>query len=771
MKKKIKIVLNIFSTVCLLATLSLGAFIGISLSSTPKLEIQQIENPLTTHLYDEEKRLLQTLGNSTQYTVSYEDLPPQLIYALVSIEDRNFFTHFGVDVRRTASAFVKNFFSSQKEGGSSLTQQLIKNTILSDEKTYKRKIQEAYLALQLEKECSKEEILTMYFNHVYFEQSIPGVAYAAQKYFGKSVQELLLPECAILAGVVKSASIYNPLKYPDRINERKNLVLKAMLEEHYILEEEYNAAVRVHVNDCLKENDPGYDSYRFQSYYDAVYLEAEALTGKNPFEYPLEITTYLDSALQTKLDEMTEDSSLWKDDTQQIGGVVLRNQDAAVIGVVGGRFYHGYQLFSHAYSLKRQPASTMKPIFSYLLAYEYLHYHASTNVKDAPYTYPGTKISVTNADHHYAGELSVLEALGYSKNTSALDTLEKVTNYVGEERLRTYLSSIDLWDDGIYSPAYGIGGMTYGISPLQLAGAYRIIASKGNYLKPSCIARIVDGKTKEILYERSLQETRIVQEETALSMEDTLIQMVEKNYYKIGVVSVPHVDIGAKTGTTGYDEGSARQLGFPTYADKDSWLAGFSPSYTAAFWSGWDAPRKNSKDYFGKNDERRKMPKYYFHEAMQFLSQKEDDFQLPNDYMTQLVVASDGKDYLPNSWIPSSKLIRSVYRKEDAITEVLPLPTFPKEIEIQSFLLPDETEILFSHEPLQNPTIYETLYGALGYEISYSIGEERIQVFTKEQEIILPYGLEDIEEITITPRYEKNPSLHGETFPILMMWD
>lgn len=771
MKKFFKIIIYIFTFSVIALASSASLFVYSSLKDVPQVEFAPLSNRKKSCIYDEAGNIVEVFGETKEEYVKYEDIPPILIQALISIEDIRFFEHPGVDVPRTFKAFLHNIFSSSKHGGSTITQQLIKNVVLSNEQTYKRKIQEAYLALKIEKQLSKEEILTLYFNSVYFEQSIPGVRYASRRYFGKDVTLITLPEAALLAGIVKSASYYNPFKYPERIQARKNLVLEKMLEYGFIDERQYRAAIHTAIEDILIPQGSHYQepTYRFQSYLDVVYLELQQYTHLDPYTVPLEIHTYLDSSLQTHLDQIQDGTVIsFSDDEQQIGASVVRNEDGALVGVIGGRNYQGARIFNRAYSLQRQPASTMKPVFGYLLAAEYLHYNESTNVLDAPYVYPGTSITVQNADKNYMGYIPLVQALGYSKNTAALYTLEKVIEKIGLEKTIAFLENIGLMDEGPFAYPYAIGGMTYGTSPTALAGAYSVLMREGKYIKPSTISYIRNLETGEIIYERDLSYQSLVSKESAFQIASTLIDVVKNDYYHIGAVRVEGVAIGAKTGTNGYDENAAKRLGYPTSADKDSWLAGFSYDYSMAVWSGFDTAEKGDHHYFGKGDSRRQIPKKIFQNVMEHICLKKEKLSIPSNLVKATIVNGCEQPYLPNQYIPSYLTTSGYFYPNEVPTQILPNPAFPDIISAHAFILGDEMQIEWETQKEENqaPFDYTKIFGMRGFILQYRDQEGTKQCFTTNEKIIIPY-LSDIDDLQIIPCFEKNLTLTGTPYIFL----
>ncbi len=767
MTKIIKTLVISFSALTILLAGFSGYFIYNSLKDVPSISFKALENKPRSLIYDESGNVVEVFGETKEEYVSFEDIPPILINALLSIEDINFYHHHGVDISRTFKAFLHNMVSSSTQGGSTITQQLIKNTILSSEQTYRRKIQEAYLSLKIEQELTKNEILTLYFNYVYFEQSIPGVRYASKRYFGKDVSLITLPEAAILAGVVKSASYYNPFKYPERINSRKNLVLDKMLEYGFITPNEHQAAQHVHVQDLVIAPGENYNepTYRFQSYLDIVYLELAKFTGLDPYNVPLEIHTYLDSSLQTHLDLIQDGKIIaFSDDDQQIGASVVRNSDGALVGVIGGRDYRGSRIFNRAYSLKRQPASTIKPVFGYLLAAEYLHYNEATSVLDAPYTYPHTNITVQNADHSYSGYMPLVDALGYSKNTAALYTLEKVINQIGWQKAEAYLNDIGLMDEGVFSYPYGIGGMTYGVSPTALAGAYSMLMRKGCYIEPSTIDYVRNLETGEIIYQRSLSGKQIVSENSAFQIASTLIDVVNKDYYHIGVVRVKNVAIGAKTGTNGYDKKAAASLNYPSTADKDSWLAGFSNDYSMAVWSGFDTAQKGDNHYFAKSDNRRQIPKKIFQNVMETISLKNQNISVPPSLRQVTVVKGCQGYYLPNRFIPAYYTVSGYFYPDEIPTNVLPDPSFPFINNAIAFILGDELQIEWECKDLNEEIFdYTKIFGERGFLIKYTLDEEEYEVFTKAQKITLPYET-NLLSIEIIPCFLQKKDVTGTSY-------
>ena len=329
--------------------------------------------------------------------------------------------------------------------------------------------------MKLEKEYTKEEIITLYANQILFDGVNKGVNAASRKFFNKEISEVTLPEAALLAAMVKSPTIYNPILHPDNAFERKNLVLEMMYKNGYITEEEKEAAQKITVDELIYKSEEKQPTYPYQAYLDIVYDEVKRLTGYDPFFTPMKIETFLDSGLQTQLDLIQkdlDDKIIITDENQQIAAAVIDNENGTIIGVIGGRNYQGEKLFNRAYNMKRQPASTIKPLLT--LWQLSIQIGAMFMLLMMFHINILTDIEVSNVDNRHMGQLFIEEALGYSRNTSALATLEMVVNEVGMYEVAKYLDNIGLLDVSydLVNYAYGLGGMYEGVSLIQLCFSF-----------------------------------------------------------------------------------------------------------------------------------------------------------------------------------------------------------------------------------------------------------------------------------------------------------
>ena len=504
----------------------------------------------------------------------------------------------------------------------------------------------------------------------------------------------------------------------------------------------------------------------FQAYLDIVYQEAERITGFSPFIRPMKIETYLDTSLQSYLDQIQEGKIInFEDNLTQVSSAIIDNSSGGVIGVIGGRNYNGKRLYNRAYNMLRQPASTLKPIFTYALAMEHLNYNEYTLIEDKPYTYPNTNITVSNADKKYLGNISITDALGYSRNTSTLYTLEKVINKIGENKVIDYLKSIDLMDDGTFSFPYAIGGMTYGVSPIRLASAYSVLPRKGLYIKPSVIKSITLLDTNEEIYNHSLINTKKVLSKEASYLITSCLENVRRtNHLNIGLAFPSNIDCVGKTGTNAYDKNTIKTYSFPNNADRDSWFSGYSKNYTITTWTGFDEPKKGEKTYFGYSDERRKYSKIMFNKIMSHLEIKNQKLlDLPESMTKQNVVVLKDKIYLPDEFVPKNEIKTITVRKKELITEKIPYPTFNELIPTSIFEM--ENEILLSLPELEND-MYEPILGNKIYNIYYYDVENNSYENTySTNEFMIPLKSE-LYEIKIEETYEKNTSIHGDAYII-----
>ena len=747
MKRLINKITNFILISFSLLIILISLLVYNELNNLNKIKLTPLINiPKTSYIYNQNDVLVKEINDNFPYYVTYEELSDDFINALISIEDNNFFNHKGYDSKRILSSFINNIKSRKiTQGASTLTQQLVKNITLDNSKNINRKIREIYLANQLEKDYSKEEILTYYANVISFEGTKHGVNYAAYRFFNKTIKYVNIAEAALLAGLVKSPTVYNPYKQEENAFNRKNLVLKAMLNNGYISNEEYEVASKIKISDMLKKKENNNQTFPYQAYIDVVYKDLDTYFKLDAYNTPIKIYTYLNTELQLIIDNIQKNNDKdikFNDDLLNIGGAVINNQNGGIVGIIGGRNYNGEKLFNHAKDLIAQPASTIKPILSYALAYEYLDYGSSHTVNDSLSYYPNTNIQINNVDDKYLGEMLIQDAIGYSRNTVAVNTLKDVIDKVGRSAITSYLSKINLLDcnEDEFAYSYALGGFKYGVTPINLASAYSMIANYGIYKTPSTIKYIELINTKEKLYP-NIREERVLNEDSSFLINYNLRNVINNNYWNIALCKPKNIEIGAKTGTSNFDENFKKQMNYPDKSSKDIWISGFSKDYSITIWSGFDRYLKNEKTYF-LNGNNNKIAKLIFKKLMGEVANPNSKFTIPSSIEEKTII----KGLYPYKLAPTNLnfkgVIKSYFKKSATPTnyyEIAPLPNLEN---LEYIYYNDSLHIYFDDYSYENTSsLYnkENLEGKITYNVDVNINN-KITTYTSLEPIIkVPY--------------------------------
>lgn len=526
----------------------------------------------TSIIYDGQSDVVTRLhGVQDRIWVSVSELQPSTVYAFISAEDARFFEHEGVDVIRIAGAIVADIKAgSYVQGASTISQQLIKLSHLTSEKTISRKAEEAALAYEMERQYSKEDILEMYLNYVYFGGGYYGIEAAAEGYFGVHASDLTLDQSAMLAGILKSPSGYAPhINYAASINRRNN-ILRLMRDYGYITDDEKKQASARRPT-ILHDKNEEYSGY----YTDAVTKSAAALMGITVDELirgGYSIYSAMDSDIQHYCEEMFKNGELFPAEDSEAAIVVLEPSTGMVVAMVGGRSYTGGISFNRATDIRRQPGSVIKPVIAYAPAFEYLNYTAADMILDEETTF--ADYTPSNYGNKYYGWVTVREAVTKSLNVPAVKTLSEV----GVGRAKDFAKRCGIeFDDTDDSLALALGGFTYGVSPLQIAGAYSCFASGGIYNTPTLIKKITDRNGLTV-YEYRQDSRRVMSEANAYILTSMLKSVVtEGTGHRLNTLDIP---IAGKTGTVGLANGN-----------RDAWMAGYTPEYTAVVWQGYDSDR------------------------------------------------------------------------------------------------------------------------------------------------------------------------------------
>ena len=435
------------------------SIVGRMTKNSPNLNLTDFVGEESTKIYDDSGELITEVGVYLRENITYDKCPESLVDAFLSIEDSRFFSHFGFDIPRFTKALIDNIKThSFGQGGSTFTMQLVKNTYFSIEsmdasntgtertRSIEYKVQQIDLAMKLEKLLSKKEIFQLYLNKLNFGGNIRGVQRASQYYFGKNTNELTLHESAMLAGIVNLPNRYNPYEYLDYGTERRNTVLNLMCNHGYITEEQRDLAKKIKVEDTLVGDiRQATEDSQYQSYLDVVLEEAMELTGLDPTVKGMQIYTHLNRAMQEQVEAIQngETQVVYPDDLIQVAMVAMDNRNGAIVAVGGGRNYDGARLLNRATMGYKQPGSSVKPLLSYGLAFEYLGYSLDEVLLDKPITYPMESMVLVNASGNYAGDVMIKDAVGNSLNIPAILTLERVVNKIGAEKVVEYLQTID----------------------------------------------------------------------------------------------------------------------------------------------------------------------------------------------------------------------------------------------------------------------------------------------------------------------------------------
>lgn len=563
----------------------------------------------TSVIYDTNGKIISQLkGAKDVYYLTSDEIPEYVKQAFISIEDKKFYDHTGVDylaIMRAALQYVKHGEFTQ--GGSTITQQLVRNVFITQEKTMNRKIKEMFYAMEMEKKYTKEQILEFYINNIYFANGYYGIQAASKGYFGKDVHELSLSEVAFLCAIPNGPTKYDPTNNIENTMERRDLILKNMLDDGKILIEEYQASkdeeitlkmkavakqdyVETFVRYCavraLMESQGFQFRYDFSSdaereaymdNYESLYQQCEQSMYSGGYHIFTSINMSKQKKLQNAVNEtlsgFTEktDKGIYQ---MQGAAVCINNKTGRVVAIVGGRKQKsdGYTL-NRAFQSYRQPGSSIKPLVVYTPAFE-SGYTPSSIVNDQRF-----EGGPRNSDGVYSGKITIRTAVQKSKNVIAWKLFEEITPKVGLSYLLNMGFSNIVQND--YYPASSLGGLTNGVSPLEMASGFATIENEGYFREPTCIEKITDSKDN-LIYKNIGREKQIYSKEAAHMMTSSLESVMESG--------------GTGSGLRLYNTACAGKTG-TTNDKKDGWFCGFTAYYTTAVWVGYDSPRPVSDLY------------------------------------------------------------------------------------------------------------------------------------------------------------------------------
>ena len=585
-----------FFVICVIAG---GGLFAYYVSSVPKLTENKLQSTNSSRIYDGNGSLIADLGSEKRESASTDEIPIILVNAITSIEDKRFFTHRGIDVYRIMGAAINNLRHNSTQGGSTLDQQLIKLAYFStntSDQTLKRKSQEIWLSLQMERQYTKQEILTFYVNKVYMGNGYYGMKTAAKSYFGKELGDLSVAQAALLAGIPQAPTQYDPYANPDAAKERRNTVLNEMYEDKNISKEEYEQAKATDVSDGLLPltNKASYEPY-LDNYIKQVIEQVSTEANADIYSAGLDVYTNLDPDIQKYIWNVynSNDYIAYPDDKFQVASTIIDVTNGHVVAQLGSRHQDENIALgtNQAVQTDRDWGSTMKPITDYAPAIEKRVYtNTGTTVYDTPYNFPDTSTPVYNWDRKYYGSISLTYAIQKSRNVPAVKALQAT----GLEYAQSFLKDLGIeYPEMFYSNAISSSTTSsdpkYGASSEKMAAAYAAFANGGTYYKPSYIKSIKfeDGSTKS--YDSKGVEAMSPQ--TAYMMNSMLKQVLTGG--TATEAYVPGTINAGKTGTSNYsdDEYYQVQKESGVYADlivPDETFVGYNTKYAMAIWTGYE---------------------------------------------------------------------------------------------------------------------------------------------------------------------------------------
>lgn len=592
-KKKLKQVWHRYQLTRWLIVVFLSLFLLMSIHLTfvaKTSDVKNLQNRLSrpTMIYDNKKQSAGSLYSQKGTYVKLNNISSSVPDAVLSTEDRNFYHEHGFSVKglgRAAFLLVKNKVLHRdyiSGGGSTLTQQLVKNAFLTQQQTFSRKAREIFIAIEVENQYSKNEILTMYLNNAYFGHGVWGVQDAARRYFDVNASQLTVPQAATLAGMLTSPGIYDPIDHPEATRERRNMVLQLMVENKKLSQSDANAYKKTSLG--INSGYVANDSYKYPYFFDAVISEAASrynISEKSIMKDGYKIYTTLDQDQQQSMQDTYDNDNNFPDDSAdgtmvQSASIAMNPKTGGVTAVVGGRGKHVFRGFNRATQMRRQPGSTIKPIVVYAPALEHGYFYDS-ELQDKKQSYGTNNYTPKNYDDTYSGKVPMYKALYESLNAPAVWLLNKIGVNQGYKMAEKFGLPVEKGDKNL---ALALGGMTKGVSPQQIARAYATFDNDGQMPTPYYITKIEDASGKVVAQNKGSKVKHVISSKTAREMTSMLIGVYE---HGTGETAKPAgYTLAGKTGTTNSgvkgDESN----------DRDKWIVGYTPDVVVATWEGYD---------------------------------------------------------------------------------------------------------------------------------------------------------------------------------------
>ncbi|UPQ85586.1 penicillin-binding protein [Ignavigranum ruoffiae] len=658
--KKILIVLISLAFIVILAGAGLFGYYAMN---APEISKEELRGQVASKIFDRQGQLIKELGSQKRDLLESSEIPQVLKDSVLAIEDARFYSHKGVDPIRIIGALLANIRQGDiVQGGSTITQQLVKLSVFStdfQDQTLERKAQEAWLSLQIEQDYSKDEILTLYLNKLFYSNNTYGAKTAAKLFFGKDIQDINLAEAALLAGIPQAPSDYDPYSHPQAAQERRDTVLAVMLDRDFISQAEYDQAVATDVSAMLvplAEQNRDKVDYVIDAYLDVVAKEVQDKMNINIYTDGVEVYTNMNYQAQEHLyDYVNQENGVFPDDKLQTAVSIIDVDTGELQAVIGGRKQDVTMGLNRANTLSRSIGSTMKPLADYGPAFEYLGFSTGTLVVDEPYTYTSGD-ALYNYDFEYKGNMTLREALASSRNIPALKTLQAV----GLDNSYAFLQKLDINllnnNRKELVEANAIGGE---VNPIQLSAAYAAIADYGQYHQPFTVKKVVTGAGTVEEFESKARQA--MKDSTAYMLIDILKGVPGNFASRSGIDNFYHA---GKTGTTNYTDQQLKELGVEpgTYAAPDGWYVGFSPQYAIASWVGYDNPLE-AGNYLSLNETA--IPQDIYKEMMTFLSKDVTnvDWQKPDSVVEVEIEKYTDPIMLPGPYTPAQARSKELFLK------------------------------------------------------------------------------------------------------------
>lgn len=681
-------------------------------STAPAFSVEKLKDPIPSRVFDRNDELVTTIyqGIEREY-IDITDTPELVTDAVLAVEDNRFYEHGAIDFKRLGGAVISNItggFGSQ--GASTITQQVVKRAFLTEEKTIKRKAQEAYLSYRLEQEYAKDDILEMYLNKIYYSDGIYGVRTASLYYFDKELDDLNLKEAAYLAGLPNLPNVYNLYVDAEAGNKRANQVLALMLHHGRITEDEYNEGVNTDLTTNLvarsdeersstEPKDPQYASY--------INVVKQQLEQSDEFKNidisellssGIDIYTNMDANIQRTLQNTVNDRDFFygdkfKSDDFNIASSIIDTQSGALIAISGGRDYQEVVKENLAIT-QHNTGSTMKPILSYAPAIENMEVPTNYTIQDeyeySPKHFEG---KIYNYDNQSHGTVTMRDALRKSYNIPAVKLFEEVREESGDNVPEQFAKDLGLdyskKSDGNYTLSFNdvLGGNESRFSPLQMAQAYAAFGNGGTFNEAGAVRYIINSENEQVDMEYESHEA--MKDSTAYMITD-MLKGTFQPYGSADYINMNGLNIAGKTGTTSYSESMLAEYNLPSNAAKDAWIVGYTPEYTMSVWTGFTSTKKDGATSFVGTQEHI-TPQWFFQNIMtQISTYNGQDFTMPESVTfvggQELGVVNSSFQFNPN------RIRRYYYEAPEEETEVEEDNTDEEVI--------DETE---PEEPVETP--------------------------------------------------------------------